>query len=176
MEENKMSEIYLNPKENLTACRSIIATLREYKAKNWAIGITYSGTHQPDSFYVFFEQRGLSFESYLASPDLSTGQPTAYETNIKTLTQYAQSIYNSEVKSINERVNSIKDWQKKGWAIGLSYSRCQPDGFAKFLALRDLPSSYYVVGGACTYGNPGAYNDIINTLNDYKNSLWNPSV
>lgn len=170
-----MSEVFLNPKQDLVDCRNTITTLQQWKEKNWAIGMTYAGTHQPDGFFVFFEQRGLAFDSYLASPDLSTGTPAAYDKNIKELKQYAAGVYNSEVKTVDETIATIRDWQKKNWAIGLTFSNCQPDGFAKFLSLRGLPTSYYIVGGGCTYGSPSAYDNMVNALENYKKSLWNPA-
>lgn len=170
-----MSNIFDRPKKDLADCRGIIASLNDWKSKNWAIGMTYSGSHQPDGFFTFFAVRNLSFECYLRAPDLSTGGPEAYDRNIDSLLKYAKGVYNDEIKAVNGTIATIKDWQSKNWAIGLTYNSCQPDGFARFLSTRGLPTAYYV-RGACSYGDPTAYDAMIDTLNQYKDSLWNPAT
>lgn len=168
-----MSQVFLSPKEDLKQCAGTVATLKDWQSRNWAIGLNYSGNHQPDGFFVFFANRGLNFEAYLRSGDLSTGNSSAYDTNITTLNSYATGVYNDEVAAVDNTIATLKDWQSKNWAIGLSYSACQPDGFARFFSQRGLPIAYYVVGH-CTYGDPSAYGVNIQTLENYKASLSKP--
>lgn len=166
---------FQDPKTDLDNCKTTIEQLMDWKSKNWAIGLSYAGSHQPDGFFKFFAARGLGFSSYLAASDLQVGGPGAYEANVRTLTAYAENVHAAEVQAIDSTIKTIRDWQSRNWAIGLVYNTGQLDDFSKFLALRGLTCHYYV-RAAVTVGDPSAYDAMINELEAYKASLWVPQA
>lgn len=71
----------------VTACYEVIAEIKEYQAKDWAIGEAYPDAG-PDKFVVFFaDHDNLPIAPYLRGT-VDIGEPTAYEKNIKTLEEY----------------------------------------------------------------------------------------
>lgn len=70
---------------------AIIGQLKDYQARNWAIGLN-GDTLQPDGFVSFFGQRQLPFDFYVRSQGVSLGEPSAYNHNILTLQQYLQQL------------------------------------------------------------------------------------
>ncbi len=165
-----MTNVFMNPKEDLEQCQSTINTLVDWKSKNWAIGLSYAGNHQPDGFFRFFAQRGLSFDSYLRAGDLSVGGPGAYDKNIQTLQNYASKVLANEIHDVDSNINTIRDWQSRNWAIGLIWNSGELDGFSAFLSLRGLTAHYYI-RAAVSYGDPSAYDAMIKELEGYKASL-----
>lgn len=83
-----MARIKANEKALVTAT---IATLNDYKAKNWAIGLN-GDTLQPDNLLPFFATRELVFAFYVRKPDLTLGDAAAYDKNIATLNAYLSSL------------------------------------------------------------------------------------
>jgi hypothetical protein len=75
------------------ACESIISELKQYKERNWAIGLN-GDTLQPDNFVKFFGDRKLPFVYYVSSKGINIGSPEAYEDNIKTLVNYIDTLSN----------------------------------------------------------------------------------
>ncbi|AUH53272.1 hypothetical protein CXB49_22040 [Chromobacterium sp. ATCC 53434] len=73
------------------AVHGAIEQLNRYKANNWAIGLNGS-TLQPDDFLPFFATRGVPFAYYVRSGGVELGTPSAYDSNIKALQQYLNSL------------------------------------------------------------------------------------
>lgn len=144
---------------------STIAGLRDYQAKNWAIGLN-GDTGKPDGFLVSFAERGLPFTTYVRGAGLSIGGPDAYQRNIATLQNYIAKERQEEVASVNNIITQIHAYKAQSWAIGLSWPDGQPDAFTAYFAARNLPIAYYVRGNV-SFGEPSAYDKNIATLNDY---------
>ncbi|MGL5749919.1 MAG: hypothetical protein ACRCXT_05295, partial [Paraclostridium sp.] len=67
-----------------------ISFIEEYRSKNWSIGELYPDGG-PDGFVVFFAQRCLKIAPYLRG-SISIGYPSAYDVNIRTLSEYKRVI------------------------------------------------------------------------------------
>jgi hypothetical protein len=165
-----MTQVFANPKTELEACQATVNQLKDWQSKNWAIGLSYGGSHQPDGFFKFFAARNMSFDSYIAASDLQVGGPGSYDVNLRTLEQYMEAIVASENHAVDSNIKTIKDWHSRNWAIGLVYNTGQLDGFSKFLALRGLTCHYYV-RYTISVGDSGAYDAMIAELESYRSSL-----
>ncbi|NTX32055.1 hypothetical protein HT746_33920 [Burkholderia pyrrocinia] len=73
------------------AVNATIRDLELYKSRNWAIGLNGT-TLQPDNFLPFFGTRSVPFEYYVRSGGVELGSPSAYDTDIRNLTQYLGSL------------------------------------------------------------------------------------
>jgi hypothetical protein len=76
--------------EEVTSVNSMMAQIANYKAQNWAIGLSWPDG-QPDGFTRYFATRSLPIAYYLRG-DISVGDPTAYDQNTKTLQDYLKKV------------------------------------------------------------------------------------
>lgn len=76
--------------EEIALVNSIIAQLVDYKSRNWAVGLAWPDG-QPDGFTRFFAVRNLPVAYYLRG-NISVGDPSAYDLNIKTLQGYLEAV------------------------------------------------------------------------------------
>ncbi len=157
------------PKQEIQAAKDKINELRDYQARNWAIGIN-GDTLQPDEFLNFFNQRHLEFEFYLRN-QVGLGDNGAYDRNIKTLTQYIKDVRNKEIEECEYKIAELKEYQELNWAIGFDGETLNPDQFVRFFGERHLPFQFYVKNKTVSLGDQSAYNQNIDTLNDYIRSL-----
>lgn len=67
-----------------------IASIKDYKAKNWAIGEVWP-QGGPDGFVRFFAARSLPIACYLRG-NVSIGDPSAYDKDIATLENYIKEL------------------------------------------------------------------------------------
>ena len=74
--------------QEVDACEYKIAELKEYQRLNWAIGLNGDDPTKTDGFVNFFGERELPFEFYVQSQNVSLGDDSAYDKNIKTLEIY----------------------------------------------------------------------------------------
>lgn len=77
--------------QEIEASEFKIAELKEYQERNWAIGLN-GDTREPDGFLSFFGERELPFQFYVRSKNVSLGDTSAYNRNIKTLNKYISSL------------------------------------------------------------------------------------
>jgi hypothetical protein len=77
----------------------------------------------------------------------------------------------TETKAVHDTINGIKDFQSKGWGIGLNGDTFQPDGFLSFFAQRGLAFSFFVVNSGVSIGTSSAYGANIDTLQHYLSSF-----
>ncbi|MCK6401811.1 MAG: hypothetical protein L6Q74_07875 [Sphaerotilus natans subsp. sulfidivorans] len=163
--------INVNAKTEIKSVTALIATLNDYKSKNWAIGLT-GNTLVPDSFLAFFTNRELPFAYYVRSQQgVSLGDPTAYQNNINTLNVYIARIKANEKALVTATIATLNDYKAKNWAIGLNGDTLQPDNLLPFFATRELVFAFYVRKPALTLGDAAAYDKNIATLNAYLSSL-----
>ncbi|UXU87727.1 hypothetical protein [Burkholderia sp. S-53] len=73
------------------AVNATIRDLELYKSRNWAIGLNGT-TLQPDNFLPFFGTRSVPFEYYVRSGGVELGSSSAYDIDIRNLTQYLGSL------------------------------------------------------------------------------------
>ncbi len=158
------------PKQEIEAAQKTISELKDYKSRNWAIGLN-GDTLEPDGFVVFFGVRELAFNFYVRSQGVSLGDSSAYDKNIATLEQYVETIRDKEVSTSNSQINELQDYKARNWAIGLNGDTFNPDGFLKFFKERELPFRFYVQNKGVSIGNSSAYDENITTLNNYIMSL-----
>jgi len=78
---------------------------------------------------------------------------------------------NEEIAAAREVIAHLNDYQSKNWGIGLNGSTFEPDGFLSFFTRRQLPFNYYVVNYGASIGSSAAYQENINTLENYINEL-----
>jgi hypothetical protein len=83
--------------EEITLVNSIIAQLVDYKSRNWAVGLSWPDG-QPDGFTRFFAVRSLPVAYYLRG-NISVGDPSAYDDNIKPLQGYLETVGSTRVAS-----------------------------------------------------------------------------
>lgn len=107
----------MNTLADKKATQAMIAALKDYSSKNWAVGLTWPHG-QPDHFTSFFNARGLTCVCDLAG-DFSVGAPSAYERDIATLTQYIARIVPPELAACKKTLAGIADYKSRNWAIGL---------------------------------------------------------
>ncbi|MFZ2724685.1 MAG: hypothetical protein WAX77_00350 [Methylococcaceae bacterium] len=78
----------------------------------------------------------------------------------------------TEIQASNNTIASLKDYQSKNWAIGLTGDTLQPDSFLAFFTERSLPFLYYVRSPqGVNVGDSTAYQKDIDTLNGYIASI-----
>ncbi|MEW6345537.1 MAG: hypothetical protein RXR20_14595 [Paraburkholderia sp.] len=77
----------------------------------------------------------------------------------------------TEIKAANDTIAGLKDYQNKGWAIGLNGDTLAPDGFLTFFTERNLPFRYYVRSKGVSVGEPTAYQANIDVLTQYVNNI-----
>ncbi|MDB9306407.1 MULTISPECIES: Dyp-type peroxidase [Cyanophyceae] len=167
------------PKQEIEAANNIIAELRHYQQKNWAIGLNGDST-QPDGFLTFFNQRKLPFSFYLLN-QVQLGDQSAYLTNINTLNKYIKDICAQEIDASEYKIAELKEYKCLNWAIGLNADTEQPDGFVNFFGERQLPFEFYVRSipnretgtKGVSMGDQSAYEKNITTLNNYITELKN---
>lgn len=145
--------------------KDTVAGIKDYKAKNWAIGLN-GDTGQPDGFLSSFAARELNCVTYIRGAGLSLGDPSAYDRNIAAVQNYIAVERTEEIKSANDLINEIASYKAQNWAIGLNWPDGQPDGFAKYFAVRGLPIAYYLRGNVAV-GDPSAYDKNVTTLKGY---------
>lgn len=156
------------PRKEIEATQQIITELRDYKQKNWAIGLN-GDTTQPDQFLTFFNQRNLPFEFYLRN-QAPLGDSSAYDKNIATLNKYIEDVINQEIDACEYKIAEFEEYKGLNWAVGLNGDTLQPDGFVNFFGERELSFEFYVRTGI-SVGDPSAYDKNIKTLNDYITTL-----
>lgn len=159
----------IEPLENIIMSSETLARIYEYKQRGWAIGQEFPNGG-PDAFTYFFSIRGLPIYNYLRSSTLSIGNSSAYDKNIKTLTEYINYNIALEVKKIDVQIRKIRIYQSRNWAIGESYPNPGPDAFVVFFANRNLPIAAYL-RGTVDIGDPTAYEVNIKTLEEYKQTV-----
>jgi hypothetical protein len=152
------------PKQEIQAAQNIIAELRNYKQRNWAIGLN-GDTTQPDGFLTFFNQRKLPFDFYLLNR-VRLGNSSAYDKNIATLNRYIEDVITQDIDACEYKIAELKEYKGLNWAIGLNGDTTQPDGFLTFFNQRKLPFEFYLLNRV-GLGNSGAYDKNIATLNRY---------
>lgn len=76
--------------EEISSITNMITQINDYHAKNWAIGLNWPDG-QPDGFSRYFAVRGLKISFYLRG-NISVGDPSAYDINIKTLIVYLDQV------------------------------------------------------------------------------------
>jgi len=145
--------------------RETITKIREHKIKNAPVGVSL-GAFQPDDLLVQFAERDLPFATYLPDTSLTLGTAEAYNQNISTIVAYIERERQEEIKSVNGKMVEIQTAKTQGFPIGLAWPDGQPDGFARYFAIRGLPISYYVRGQVVA-GDTGAYDKNIETLKTY---------
>ncbi|RKP46459.1 hypothetical protein [Trinickia fusca] len=153
-------------KNEIRASNDQIGQLRDFQSKNWAIGLN-GDTLAPDGFLVFFTERNLPFQYYVRSRGVNVGEPSAYQANIATLTQYINNIRASETTLVNSVIAELELYKARNWAIGLNGSTLQPDNFLPFFGTRGIPFAYYVRSGGVDLGSPDAYDVNIKNLQRY---------
>lgn len=157
------------PKKEIEAAKEIIAELRNYQDHNWSIGL-HGDTIEPDGFLTFFNQRNLPFEFYLLN-QVVLGDCTAYDKNIKTVEKYIEDVRNQEIEASEYKIAELMEYKELYWAIGLNGDTREPDGFLSFFGERELPFQFFVRSKNVSMGDKGAYDQNIETLNDYISSL-----
>jgi hypothetical protein len=157
------------PKQEIQAAQNIIAELRNYKQRNWAIGLNGDST-QPDGFLTFFNQRKLPFEFYLLNR-VRLGDSSAYDRNIATLNKYIEDVITQDIDACEYKIAELKEYKGLNWAIGLNGDTIQPDGFVNFFGERELPFEFYVQSQNVSLGDGSAYDKNITTLNNYITEL-----
>jgi hypothetical protein len=157
------------PKQEIEAAKEIIAELRNYQRNNLAIGL-HGDTIEPDGFLTFFNQRNLRFKFYLLN-QVSLGNYTAYDENIKTLEKYIEDVRNQEIEASEYKIAELMEYKELYWAIGLNGDTLEPDGFLSFFGERELPFQFFLRNKNVSMGDEGAYDQNIKTLNDYISSL-----
>ena len=159
------------PQQEIQAAQKIIAELRNYKQRNWAIGL-HGDTTQPDGFLTFFNQRQLPFEFYLLNK-VPLGDYGAYDKNIATLNRYIEDVITQEINACEYKIAELEEYDVLNWAIGLNGDTEKPDGFVNFFGERELPFEFYVRSQSVSLGDQSAYDKNIKTLNDYITTLNN---
>ncbi|WP_392480872.1 Dyp-type peroxidase [Nostoc sp. C110] len=157
------------PKKEIEAAQGIINELQNYKQKNWAIGLN-GDTVEPDGFLTFFNQRKLSFKFYLQNR-VGLGEYSAYDENIKTLNRYIADVIDQESDACEYKIAELEEYKDRKWAIGLNGDTSEPDGFVNFFGERELPFKFFVQNQRVSLGDYSAYDNNINTLNNYISSL-----
>lgn len=80
-----------------------------------------------------------------------------------------QTSFLREVDWVNQQIKTMREWQSKYWAVGLSWSTGQPDYWCKSFAERGLNIVSFVRGSkaAPDLGTERAYDQNIGTLHAY---------
>ena len=100
------------------------------------LGVGLNGdTLAPDGFLTFFTERNLPFSYYVRARGVSVGEPSAYRTNIETLTQHIAAIRASERIRSGDHPR-LELYKSRNWAIGLNGTTLQPDNFLPFFGTR----------------------------------------
>ncbi|NVB40082.1 hypothetical protein G6O69_19710 [Pseudenhygromyxa sp. WMMC2535] len=81
--------------EEVSSVNGVISQLNDYKSRNWAIGLSWPDG-QPDGFTRYFAVRELPIQYYLRG-NISVGEPSAYDANIKTLQGYLEKVGNAKL-------------------------------------------------------------------------------
>ncbi|BAZ29879.1 hypothetical protein NIES4074_23260 [Cylindrospermum sp. NIES-4074] len=76
-----------------------------------------------------------------------------------------------EIRAAQEKINGIRDYQSRNWAIGLNGDNFEPDAFLGFFTQRGLAFKYYINNKGVTVGSASAYGDNIATLERYVNNI-----
>ena len=158
-------------KSEIEASNRMMAQLREYQQKFWAIGLN-GDTLQPEAFLKFFQDRNLPFDYFVRSTSgVNVGSETAYAKNIATIQRYVQRILATESEACHHVIDSLKSYQCKFWAIGLNGDTLQPDSFVAFFGNRQLHFAYFVRSQGLSLGESTAYDENIATINSYLKDL-----
>ncbi len=157
------------PKQEIQAARDMIAELRNYQQRNWAIGLN-GDTLQPDGFLALFNQRNLPFKFYLLN-QVQLGNSSAYDANIATLNQYIEDICNQEIEASEYKIAELEEYRELNWSILSKTDTFKPDKFVSFFGERELPFKFGVDNGNIVTNDPSAYEENITTLKDYISSL-----
>lgn len=166
-----LTKVEVSGTKEIGNCNNIIAQIKDYKSKNWGIGLNGS-TFQPDGFLTFFTQRNLPFSYYVVNYGASVGSPAAYQANIDTLEKHIAEVRSSETTAANKIIASLKDYKAKFWGIGLTGDTLKPDGFNAFFAERELAFKPFVRSGSgVSIGEQSAYDENISTLEGYVKGL-----
>lgn len=158
----------ITPLCNLEESTEILKEIRQYKAKNWAIGQLFPDGG-PDKFSYFFSIRGITIFNYLRG-NISMGEPSAYDKNIKNMIEYINYSVAAEVELIDKEIKLIKEYESKNWAIGELFPDGGVDSFVIFFAQRHLPIFPYL-RGTVDIGEPTAYCKNIDVLSYYKDRI-----
>lgn len=159
----------INPMKDLEECRAMLATVKDRKAKGFAIGVT-SHEGQPDSIFHFFNVRVLPLAIYVG-PQFELGSSTAYDENLKTLRRYIAGLAEQERAGTRATLAELKYRKREGRPLGLTPPTCQPDTFLRFFALRELPFEPYYRHGPVSVGSPESYDRNMKTLQSYLHAL-----
>ncbi len=87
---NKIVAKARQAREEIQATKNMIQTLKDYKARNWAIGKSWE-TGKFDSFHEWFKTRGIEMDVYVRGV-ISEGDPGAYDRNIQKLEKHLQDV------------------------------------------------------------------------------------
>ncbi len=89
-EANKILAKARQVKEEIKETRQMIQTLKDYKAKNWAIGKDWD-TGKFDSIHQWFEERGIKMDVYVRGV-VSEGDAGAYDRDIMKLENHLHDV------------------------------------------------------------------------------------
>lgn len=81
-----------------------------------------------------------------------------------------------ELKKAQSTIQSLEEYQKKNWAIGLNGDTFEPDGFLTYFTNRALNFQYYVQNKGVSIGTSQAYSENINTINGYVQNIVDTEV
>jgi hypothetical protein len=95
-----------------------------------------------------------------------------------TTTTNTTTNFMTEARWINETITTMRTWQENDWAVGLSFSTGQPDGWCTTFAQRNLPLSCFITGSSeiADIGTPDAHEHNISTLASYFETLRSEEV
>ena len=145
-------------------CQALITKMEACKKDNLPIGLK-GPCLTPDEFLLFFETHELPFEFYVWGTNISHGDRSAYDLNIKTLQDFLAKIQTNENAACNQMINSIKDYESRGYGLGI-------DDFLKFFGARGLDyKMYFAIQGGGKYGNISAYADNVSIMQQYLKDL-----
>jgi hypothetical protein len=160
--EVMLSESFLS---EVIWAKDMVMKIMEYKIKNLPMGLHQDMT-RPEELLVGFARRGLVLATYVRHAGFALGSPEAYVQNIGTIVNYIQHLRQQEIRSANDKINEVLSFKSHDWAIGLAWPDGQPDGFARYFAIRGLPIALYLRGNV-NVGDDSAYDKNIETLNSY---------
>lgn len=154
--------------DNLNKAIMILKLIYKYKRENYPIGESRDG--ELDDLAYFFASRKIPIKTCVLGLVL-IGEITAYDDNIKSLTDYINSCINKEVNLINDIIKTLIKYEYERLPIDSPFITFEPDIFLVFFAERELelrpydPNSYRNLGGS------NSYSKNIETLENYKNRV-----